>query len=218
MIRVGGIVLCGGMSQRMGRPKACLPIAGTTMLEHVIGILRQVVDPIVVVAAPDQEISALPSEIPVVRDSERGRGPLQGLSAGFAALEGRVEGAYVSSCDVPFLLPAFVRRLIDLLGDRAICVPKVGDHYHPLAAIYRLDVLKTVDRLLDEDRLRPFFLFDTVPTRVVEAHELADVDPTFESLRNLNTPEEYDQALRDFVSRTSHSTNSTATGDGMMPA
>jgi hypothetical protein len=31
---------------------------------------------------------------------------------------------------------------------------------------------------------------------VVEAAELADVDPTFQSLRNLNTPEEYEAALR----------------------
>jgi molybdopterin-guanine dinucleotide biosynthesis protein A len=218
MIRVGGIVLCGGKSQRMGRSKAWLSIGGRTMLEHVVGILHQAVEPIVVVAAPDQEIPSVASDIVVVRDLERGRGPLQGLSAGLAALEGRVEAAYTSSCDVPFLLPAFVLRLIDLLGEHTICVPKVGEHFHPLAAVYRLDIRQTVDGLLAENRLRPFFLFESVHTRVVAANELADVDPTFESLRNLNTPEEYDRALRDFASRASHSTNSTATGDGMMPA
>jgi molybdopterin-guanine dinucleotide biosynthesis protein A len=51
-----------------------------------------------------------------------------------------------------------------------------------------------VDRLLSENRLRPFFLIQEVPTRIVTAAELADVDPDFESLRNLNTPEEYDAA------------------------
>ena len=53
-----------------------------------------------------------------------------------------------------------------------------------------------VDRLA-ENRLRPYFLFEQVPTRVVEASELADVDPTFQSLRNLNTPEDYEAAVRE---------------------
>ena len=55
---------------------------------------------------------------------------------------------------------------------------------------------EAVGRLLAENRLRPFFLFETVPTRVVEADELRDVDPTFQTLRNLNTPEEYEAAVR----------------------
>jgi molybdopterin-guanine dinucleotide biosynthesis protein A len=40
------------------------------------------------------------------------------------------------------------------------------------------------------------FLFDAVPTRVVDLHELVAVDPAFQSLRNLNTPEEYEAAVR----------------------
>jgi molybdopterin-guanine dinucleotide biosynthesis protein A len=51
--------------------------------------------------------------------------------------------------------------------------------------------------LLAENRLRPIFLFEAVPTRIVEAPELADVDPTFQTLRNLNTPQDYARALAD---------------------
>jgi molybdopterin-guanine dinucleotide biosynthesis protein A len=58
-------------------------------------------------------------------------------------------------------------------------------------------VLPHVRELLAADRLRPVFLFDAVPTRVIEPHELADIDHDFASLRNLNTPEEYDAALRE---------------------
>jgi molybdopterin-guanine dinucleotide biosynthesis protein A len=197
MTLVGGIVLCGGQSKRMGRPKAWLPFAGEMLLPRVVRLMSEVVSPIIVVAAPEQELPTLPAEVRVVRDEERDRGPLQGLAAGLAALQGRADAAYASSCDVPFLRPAFVKRMIDLLGGHQICVPRVGDYHHPLAAVYRLEVLGAVHDLLRRDRLRPVFLFDAVPTRVVEAHELCDVDPTFESLRNLNTPEEYAQALRD---------------------
>ncbi len=196
-MRVGGIVLCGGMSKRMGRPKAWLPIAGEIMLPRVVRLLREVVEPVVVVAAPDQEVPPLPAEVGIVRDEEKGRGPLQGLAAGLAALRGRVEAAYLSSCDVPFLRPAFVRRLIDLLDGSQICVPRVGGYHHPLAAVYRMDVEQTVRALLGENRLRPFFLFEQVPTRVVEPAELADVDPEFQALRNLNTPEDYTAAVRE---------------------
>jgi molybdopterin-guanine dinucleotide biosynthesis protein A len=181
----------------MGRPKAWLPFAGEIMLPRVVRLLGEVVRPVIVVAAPDQELPPLPTDVVIARDDERGRGPLQGLAAGLATLRGRAEAAYLSSCDVPFLRPAFVQRLIDLLGEHSICVPRVGDHHHPLAAVYRLGVADAVVELLAANRLRPFFLFEKVPTRVVAAPELADVDPTFQTLRNLNTPDEYESALRE---------------------
>jgi len=196
-MNVAGIVLCGGRSSRMGRPKAWLPFAGELMLPRVVRLLSEAAHPIIVVAAPDQEVPPLPPEIDIIRDEEKGRGPLQGLAAGLAALRGKADAAYLSSCDVPFLKPAFVRRLIDLLGDHHICVPRIGEYHHPLAAVYRMEVEETARRLLAENRLRPFFLFEAVPTRVVEAAELADVDPSFQTLRNLNTPDEYEAALRE---------------------
>lgn len=196
-MNIAGIVLCGGQSKRMGRPKAWLPFAGELMLPRVVRLLREVVSPIIVVAAPEQDVPPLPDEIRIVRDDEKGRGPLQGLAAGLAALPQTADGAYLTSCDVPFLQTVFVRRLVQLLGEHRICVPRVGDFHHPLAAVYRTDVLPTVNQLLAENRLRPFFLFEKVPTRVVEAKELADEDPTFQTLRNLNTPEEYEAALRE---------------------
>jgi molybdenum cofactor guanylyltransferase len=194
-MKVGGIVLCGGQSRRMGRPKAWLPFAGEMMLPRVVRLLSEVVQPIVVVAAPDQNVPPLPDEVILARDEEKGRGPLQGLAAGMAALKDRVDAAYLSSCDVPFLRPVFVQRLIDLLGEHDVCVPRVGEFHHPLAAVYRLRVVDAVAKLLAENRLRPIFLFEAVPTRIVEAAELADVDPAFQTLRNLNTPEDYQKAL-----------------------
>jgi molybdenum cofactor guanylyltransferase len=196
-MNIAGIVLCGGQSKRMGRPKEWLRFDGEFMLPRVVRLLKEVVSSVVVVAAHEQDIPPLPADVRVVRDEARGRGPLQGLAAGLSSLANTADCVYLTSCDVPFLRPAFVRRLMGLLGEHLICVPRVGEFHHPLAAVYRLDVLQAVNRLLAEDRLRPFFLFEQVPTRVVEAADLADVDPTFQTLRNLNTPEDYEAALRD---------------------
>ena len=126
MLRVGGVVLCGGQSSRMGRPKAWLPFGDETMLGRVVRLLGEVVSPIVVVAAPEQEVPPLPPDVVTARDQERGRGPLQGLAAGLAALAGKADAAYSSSCDVPFLRPAFVRRMIELLGESDTVEEAIG--------------------------------------------------------------------------------------------
>ena len=196
-----GIILCGGQSSRMERPKAWLPFGDELMLQRVVRILRELCAPIVVVAAPGQDVPPLPTDVLVVRDQEKGRGPLEGLAAGLAAIRGKAEAAYASSCDVPFLKPAFVRRVADLRGEYAICVPKVGGYHQPLAAVYHVSVLSSVRRLLAENERRPLSLFDIVPMRVVEAHELVEVDPEFWSLRNVNTPAEYESALKELNSR-----------------
>src|SRR6516162_8765549 len=91
MRQIGGIVLCGGRSERMGRPKAWLPFGDELLLPRVVRLLRQAVDPVVVVAAPDQDVPPLPDGVAVVRDEAKGRGPLQGLAAGLAALRGQAE-------------------------------------------------------------------------------------------------------------------------------
>src|SRR5262249_53413681 len=162
-----------------------------------VGVLSEEVGPLAVVAAPEQELPCLPGQVIIVRDEQKGRGPLQGLAAGLPALRGHADAAFVSGCDVPFLKPALVRRLIELLGEHAICVPKVGDYHHPLSAVYRVEVAEAVASLLAENQLRPMLLFERVPTRVVSAAELVSVDPDFRSLRNLNSPEDYEQALAD---------------------
>src|SRR5262245_1380289 len=109
-MRIGGVVLCGGQSSRMGRPKAWLPFGGELMLPRVVRLLREAVGTVVVVAAPGQELPPLPEDVEVARDPQPGLGPLQGLAVGLQALEGQAEAAYATSCDVPFLSPAFVRH------------------------------------------------------------------------------------------------------------
>ena len=179
----------------MGTAKAWLPFGPELMLQRVVRILREVAGPIVVVAAPDQDVPPLADDVRVVRDPAEYRGPLQGIAGGLAALDGRCDLAFVTSCDVPLLQPAFVRRLVALLGEHDIAVPLVDGFHHPLSAVYRPRVRLIAERLLIADRLRPVFLFEEAPTRIVSRDELADVDPQMQTLRNLNHPEEYQAAL-----------------------
>lgn len=191
----GGIILCGGLSSRMGMPKAALPFGPETMLERIVRRLGDVCQPIVVVAASGQKLPALSAAVIVAYDRRPGRGPLEGLAVGLAALPPDVEAAYVTSCDVPLLVPAFVRRMFDLLGDHAAAVPTSAGFTHPLAAVYRRSLVDLIEELLASDRLRPSMLFDIVSTRRVAENELRDVDPQLDTLENLNRPEDYLAAL-----------------------
>ncbi len=191
----------------MGRPKAWLPFGGEVLLQRVVRRVAEVASPVVVVAAPGQDLPALDPAITIVRDAVGGRGPLQGLLAGLEALAGTAEAAFVSSTDEPFLDPAFIRRLERLRREGTppydVAVVRAGGHHHPLGAVYRCALRSEVAALLAEGRLRPFFLFEQVRTLFVEEPllladpELAAADPELASLRNVNTPEDYEAALRD---------------------
>lgn len=195
-MRLGALVLCGGRSRRMGRPKAWLPFGAETLLERVVRLVGEAVGPIVVVAAPDQGLPGLPSHVTVVRDPVADRGPLQGIAAGLAALPDAADLAYATATDVPFLEPAWIGRLSELIGNHDLAIPLMDGYHHPLAALYRrATILPAVEALLGEDRLRPVYLMERVRTRVVAAEELRDVDPGLRTLRNLNTPEDYRAAL-----------------------
>ena len=179
----------------MGSSKALLAFGAETMLQRVVRLLDSVVSPMVVVAAPGQSLPELPAGVTVTRDEQEDRGPLEGLRAGLKALPATVEIAYVTSCDVPLLVPGFARRMIDVLGDDDIAVMEVDGFPHPLSAVYRRDTLPQVEALLAQDRLRPVFLFDAVRTRRVQPAEMIAVDPELVTLRNVNTREEYLEAL-----------------------
>jgi molybdopterin-guanine dinucleotide biosynthesis protein A len=186
----------------MGRPKAALEWHGSTLLRRVCGIVGRAVDgPVVVVRAPGQALPALPAEVAVVEDAREGRGPLQGLAAGLAALEGRTEVAYLSSTDVPLLHPALVRRVVAALdGEADVALPHAGGYPQPLAAAYRVALRPVVEELLAADRLRPAFLFEACRVRRLDdAALLADPalaggDPELLSLLNLNAPGDYEAA------------------------
>jgi molybdopterin-guanine dinucleotide biosynthesis protein A len=187
----------------MGTPKAALEWHGSTLLRRTAGILARATDgPVVVVRAPGQELPALPPGTEVVDDPREGLGPVQGLAAGLAALAGRAGIAFVSSTDMPFLHPAFVRRVLRAVEAEGVdvCLPVARGYPQPLAAGYRTSLAATAERLVKEDRLRPAFLFDEcVVQRLDDAALTADpvlgaLDPELDSLLNVNEPADYQAA------------------------
>jgi molybdopterin-guanine dinucleotide biosynthesis protein A len=182
-----GIVLAGGRSSRMGTPKAWLDWHGTTLLRRTCGIVaRGAGGPVVVVRAPGQELPELPASVRVVEDAREGKGPLQGLLAGLAAVEEDV--AFLASTDMPFLHPRFVAAVCAAALDADVAVPFLGGFRQPLAAAYRTALTPVLTDLVERDRMKPAFLFELCDTRWLR--EL----PHAESIRNLNTRADYEAA------------------------
>jgi molybdopterin-guanine dinucleotide biosynthesis protein A len=179
----------------MGRPKAWLPVGDELMLQRVVRVVGEVVQPVVVVAAQGQEVPPLPPGVRVVRDDVEGRGPLGGLAAGMAAIKDECEQVYLSGCDVPLLRAEFVRRVVGSVAKPQAAVPLVAGRLHPLAAVYSLDVLPVVLAQLAAGDYRMTRLAELVPTRFLTQADFAEVDPQLESLRNVNTWEEYESLI-----------------------
>ena len=132
----------------------------------------------------------------MTHDERQDRGPLQGLAAGLRKVGTDFDAVYVSSCDVPLLVPAFVKQMFESLGEHQVAVPYDGQRHHPLAAVYRPKILGDIQSLLDSDQLRVKALFDRVNTHEVPVDELRHVDPALLSLKNLNHRDDYLVALQ----------------------
>jgi molybdopterin-guanine dinucleotide biosynthesis protein A len=179
----------------MGRPKLSLPFGKESMLSRVVRIVATVVSPVVVVAAVGQELPELPFGTFATRDELPDKGPLAGLTAGITALRESVDAVYVSACDVPLLKAEFIRAIIQAMGTHELAMPFDGQRLHPLAGVFRITVESRARRLLAEDRLSAQFLVENSDARLIELSELRRIDPSLGSLKNVNTPDEYREAL-----------------------
>jgi molybdopterin-guanine dinucleotide biosynthesis protein A/molybdopterin converting factor small subunit len=185
------VILAGGKSSRMGSPKALLEFDNDPLIVHLARKLKSLFPDLVIVAAPGQELPALPGKL--VRDEIAYQGPVGGIYYGLNASAG--EFSFVTSCDVPFLSADLVAYLISLIEDHDVVAPYWQDRFQPLCAVYRRSVLPYLSEQLARGELRPIFLYDKVRTRRVGEEETRRFDPDGLSFFNMNSPEDYAEAL-----------------------
>jgi molybdopterin-guanine dinucleotide biosynthesis protein A len=155
------------------------------MLVHVVDVLRRVVDEVVVVSSAELELPETGAR--VVVDREPGLGPLAAIREGLLAIG--AERAFVTSTDAPLVTPRFVRALLAFDGAAA---PVVDGFVQTLAAVYPKTLARAAELLIAQGRMSAAGLLETAGFRRVGAHELPDLD----SLRGLDTPQAYLEAVR----------------------
>ncbi len=193
---LGSVVLAGGRSRRMGRPKESLRIGDNSMLGRTVDTLLSCTFPVVTVARhSDQELPPVDLECKIVFDERIDQGPLMGMRAGLRAVASDCDAVFVTGCVAPFLTANAVDWLSQQLGAHEVVMAKVDDILQPLGAIYRTSILSTIERLVDEGVHTPRTLAETCETRILTEDEIDAFDPSRDFLRNINNPGDYEAAV-----------------------
>lgn len=185
-----GVILAGGQSRRMGRNKALLPVGPQTLIEIVIGRLREACTHLLLVTNTPEVYRHL--DIQMVPDALPERQSLVGIYTGILHT---AEPAFVCACDMPFLNPRLIRFLLSLAEGADVVIPRHDGRYEPLHAVYAPACLDPIRRCVLRGGRSVDFLGE-VRTRVVDADEIRRFDPDLRSFVNLNTSEDYAQLLR----------------------
>ena len=186
-------VLAGGKSSRMGADKAFLDLGGRTLLARALGAAGA--------AAPQVRIvgdkAKFASFGTVVSDIYPGCGPLGGIHA---ALMSTTTGCNIMlAVDLPYIGSNFLEYLLSesVRANAVVTVPRAGGVFQPLCAVYRREFAEVAERSLLAGKCKIGSLFREVNTRVIEERELTNAGFGVETFRNLNTPEEWEQAKLD---------------------
>ncbi len=195
--KFSAVVLAGGRSARMGRPKATLAFGAETVVERIVRELARVFEQIVIVAPP-VEAGTLPSSLHekalVIHDESAYPGPLDALRRGLETAAH--EAVFACSCDLPMLDAGLARTLCAMLDRYDAAIPRVGGKLEPLCAAYHRRCAAALSELAGRGVMRVREITRLVNARIVDEAELRRFDPELRSFLNVNTPEDYRKALR----------------------
>lgn len=184
-----GLVLAGGASKRMQRDKAALKYQGKTQLERAFELARRHLDRVFVSVRTDQTSDPTRAHLPMIIDSVAGAGPIVGIRS---ALSAHPEVAWlVLACDLPFLSDAAIAELLRRRDPGALATAYKSAHDglpEPLCAIWEPSAASL---LVDYQSAG-----SDCPRKFLIRHGAHLLDlPDRRALDNVNTPEEYSQAL-----------------------
>jgi molybdopterin-guanine dinucleotide biosynthesis protein A len=190
-MRVTGVIQAGGKSTRMGgAPKALLELGGQRIIERVAAVLRSVVDDVLIVTNTPELYAFL--GLPMVADVFPDHGSLGGIYSGLAAASG--EAAFTVACDMPFLRADVARLVIAHAAEGDVVIPRVGEQFETLHAVYGKRCLGPMEERLRAGRLKIVGFFDDVHVLEIPESDVArHADPTVVFM-NVNTPAELERA------------------------
>jgi molybdopterin-guanine dinucleotide biosynthesis protein A len=193
--RVSGVVLAGGESRRLGRNTALQRIGDQTLIERVVGCIAPVSAEVIVVVASPAKAAALPlpAEVRVVSDRYPRCGSLGGIFTGLSA--SRESWILLVACDMPFLDPRLMRRLMAMRRGVDAVVPCLNERPEPLHALYSKVCLEPMERMLQMGLLKIAPLFEMVRVRYVDERTIDRIDPHHRSFFNVNSPADVEEAL-----------------------
>ncbi|MGR3175702.1 MAG: molybdenum cofactor guanylyltransferase [Candidatus Scalindua sp.] len=182
------VILAGGKSRRMGSNKAFLKLKGKTFIERQIELLREMFDEIFISANTPSEYKYL--NLPVFKDIYPEKGPLGGIYT--SLVNSSSFYTFMLACDMPFVESGLIKHLKGFTKEYDVVVPKSERGLEPLHAFYSKNCIDPIKRELDADNLRIISFFPHVKVKIVELESLTSPDSFKNSIKNLNTRNEYE--------------------------
>lgn len=182
---IAGAVLAGGQSLRFGKNKALQKFRGKRFIDLAIESLRPYCDPVMIVA---NEIEPyLDTGAMLVRDIIPQMGPLGGIYT--ALLFSPCEWVFIKATDMPFLVPQMASLLLEAQrADFDAVVPRVGEFFDPLLALYNRRCLPVIARQLQAPaKLQVVAFYRKIRLRTISEAEWRTADPEAHSFTNVNT-------------------------------
>jgi molybdopterin-guanine dinucleotide biosynthesis protein A len=187
-----GVVLAGGKSSRMGESKPGIVLGGMTLLERAVEKLRPIFPRIIIVASPDDDYSIPGAEI--INDRVPGYGSLMGI---YTALMHARESIFAVACDMPFINIELIGYMIEHSDDWDVVVPRPGEHYEPLHAIYSPACIPFMEELINKDARKIIDFYPRARVLEIEEDVLKEFDPEGISFFNINSPEDLARAEKE---------------------
>ena len=191
-IEVTGVLLAGGKSRRMGEDKRYLVVGEQTLLERGLGVLRSMFHEVLVVIAQDS--APLDIDARVVRDLVPDCGSLGGIYTGLT--QATTPYIFAVACDMPFLNQAVMTQFTNRRDTADIVMARLATRLHPMHALYSKGCLPAMEQMIVARQLKIQELVSHASLRVqyVTEADLLNVDPTWRSFHNVNTPEDLEAA------------------------
>ncbi|OCP18879.1 MULTISPECIES: molybdenum cofactor guanylyltransferase MobA [unclassified Ensifer] len=189
------VVLAGGLSRRMGRPKSDLLLDGKTMLWRIVERLQPQVASVAINLNGAGERAAIEGH-PVICDTVPGfLGPLAGVLTAMrhaAAATPTATHVLVVPTDTPFFPHDLAQRLTDAMtGREQIAVASSDGALHPLFALWSVGLADDLEHWLTTDpkrRVRTFI--ERHPSVTVDFPMTTTTSGLFDPFFNINTPDD----------------------------
>lgn len=188
---VTGLILCGGRSRRMGRPKAFLPYEGTTVIGHMVAQIKDLFNELFLVANEPQQFEDL--GVDVVKDILPYRGPLGGILSGLMTSGNHY--AFVAACDMPLIDKRLVREMVSRRHNNDVVVLSHAEGIEPLFGIYSKNCIKPLEESLFAGNLSVQDFLQGLKAEVFEWHEDSGDAESLPPFFNINTPQDYSQVI-----------------------
>jgi molybdenum cofactor guanylyltransferase len=195
--QVGGFILAGGKSSRMGCDKALLEIGGESLIARAAVLLQSVTGEPTIIASPSLYSSV---GFPLVADDWLDCGPLGGIATAL-----RVSSAHwnlVIACDLPYLTKAWLDFLVEraLKSEADAVVPMNERGAEPLCAMYHKNAEGRIRAALEGGVRKVTDAFARLRVEYVEPGEWKAFASEGLLFKNVNSPADYEEAKARFNS------------------